>query len=67
MSVCVVCGRAVVGRKVDRHGQCDPTSLAGKVCVCRVGCTDKTWGDAGICDPNCDPCRIMRGQTYKAL
>ena len=45
-------------------GHTDWSRLAGMACNCRIGCTGAHWGDAGICDPNCRPCRIMAGVTY---
>lgn len=38
--------------------------LAGMVCTCPVGCTDKIWGDAGKCSPDCKPCKHMAGEVY---
>lgn len=38
--------------------------LAGLVCTCRPGCTSTRWGDAGICDPRCQPCRRMAAEPY---
>lgn len=40
------------------------TALAGLTCHCPTGCTDKVWGDASICDPDCHPCKIMAGTVY---
>lgn len=42
----------------------DWSKLAGLRCNCRPKCTDVVWGDAGICHPECEPCRIMAGTTY---
>jgi len=42
----------------------DWARLAGLTCNCPPGCTDVKWGDGGICDPKCRPCRIMSGSTY---
>jgi hypothetical protein len=52
----------------ERRRQPAPTGnrhpLAGLVCTCPPGCTDKAWCDAGRCDPHCKPCHIMTGKPY---
>jgi hypothetical protein len=56
--------RSDLARRQTDLSATDWDRLAGLVCTCRIGCTDVHWGDAGICDPECRPCRIMSGVTY---
>jgi hypothetical protein len=51
-------------RTLPPAAETDWSKLAGMVCICRPGCTDVAWGDAGICHDNCRPCTTMRGTTY---
>lgn len=51
-------------RRPEDQSFTDWERFAGLTCTCRPGCTDVRWGDAGICDHNCRPCRIMAGVTY---
>lgn len=44
----------------------DWSRLEGMRCVCRPFCTDVRWGDAGRCDPACEPCRVMAGVVYSS-
>lgn len=64
-TVCARCGLSMMrvpGRTV--HYSCDPDSpLAGKRCSCPPGCSVTRWGDGTrSCDPECAPCKTMRGQ-----
>ena len=40
--------------------------LAGLICTCPPGCTvGNVWGDGPRkCATDCEPCRLMAGQTY---
>lgn len=65
---CVVCGRAMATRSNgDRHFLCDQRSIVGRSCTCPSGCTDRHISDSPTiaCDPECQPCRINRGQPAK--
>jgi len=63
---CAACGKSMLdwpGRTV--HFSCEPTTLAGKKCICRNNCSDTAWGNGPVdCDPACIPCRIMRGVSF---
>lgn len=66
LRLCQTCSTPIVGmgRDATRHGLCDPSTLAGKVCICPPRCTDKVWGDGGNCSAKCEVCNLMRGQSY---
>jgi hypothetical protein len=61
---CEVCGGGMLGGQRRRHHLCDPSSIAGRTCSCPVGCTDTVVGDQGICDPECEPCALKRGELH---
>jgi len=67
-TTCAKCGGPMMrwpGRNV--HFSCDPElPMAGKACTCAPGCSDVRWGDGpSSCDPDCVPCRNMRGQPLR--
>jgi hypothetical protein len=63
---CTVCGRQMITNS-GRHFLCDPSTIVGRACTCPIGCTDRHVGDSVTvaCDPNCQPCRINRGQPAR--
>lgn len=63
-SYCQACGLPLLGGQRRVHHLCDPTSLVGRRCICRPGCTTVRWGDGHCCDPKCVPCRIKAGHPY---
>lgn len=63
---CDVCGQQMAFRGRPRHFLCEQDAMEGKVCICPPDCTKDRWGDgARRCDPECVPCRIMRGRVYE--
>lgn len=67
-ATCRVCGKPVItyGRTV--HYMCEDPMMGAR-CICRrtdddKSCTDKWYGDQGVCDPKCVPCAKRRGERY---
>lgn len=63
---CDRCHKPIATRGRHRHLMCEKNSTIAKACVCVDGCTKHRYGDVGICDPDCVPCKVWRGDPYKA-
>lgn len=62
---CEVCHLPMTVGQYRRHHLCNPSTIVGiTACTCPPGCTDVHVGDAGTCDPSCEPCRLMRGAVH---
>ena len=61
---CDICGGPMLGGQYRHHHLCDTASMVGRSCSCPPGCTDVTVGDAGTCDPDCQPCTLHAGEIH---
>lgn len=64
---CDGCGLPMVVGQWDRHHLCKRNSTVGRRCSCPPGCTDLLVGDAGRCDPQCQPCELHAGRPYDEI
>lgn len=63
---CSVCRGQIASPGRTKHYLCDTGTLIGKACSCPTGCSTTRWGNGPTpCDPNCLPCRQMKGGKFK--